>query len=275
MTQPQQAFAALLTTTDDKLLGVPEDWQWQALALGDEYRQHSKGLDRWLPRGAVAFSGIAGEGDNQVHARLIIDNQSVTAVVVAGLSAADRDDVLHSLEPLGRRGETWTERQAARNVVKRRDDSGETVWTRLNGLPNTAPAAWRDAFHFETKHFLLVGQVSPKRLLELSKTLEALDGAYRQVFNAKDDIAICKATVLIAKDFQSYAEISQHFKMNVGNPAGGGIINGYFNPSRILMVTYHDPLPNMGTTVEGVLAHECAPIRASDVQWLESCTAVA
>ena len=98
-----------------KPFGVPSQWQWQELALAEEYRQHSKGLERWLPRGSTAWSGSS---DGQVFARLIIEKNAVTAVIVAGLPAAQRQEVLRNLEPLNRKKQTWTEQQAARNIVK-------------------------------------------------------------------------------------------------------------------------------------------------------------
>ena len=247
----------LLQIIPDDMLGVPApgEWQWQKVDLLEHYKKVAKGLEKTLRGNVSCYDGIAHNGT--IQARLIATSSQAVLLLTAALPPTISQEILASLEPLDRKGDTWTARQAARNIIRQADENGEPQWTRLNGLPTSAPKRLQDAYHFETEHFLLVAQVGPKQLLYLAQTLEALDNAYRTVFNAKDEKAICKATVIIPIDFATYAQLSAQFGMNVGGPGTGAIMNGYFNPSRILMVTYNDKLPNSNTTVEDILAHEC------------------
>jgi hypothetical protein len=239
------------------LVGLPgvEAWDWTAVDLSGLYRQNAKGLERSLPRGTKAWDGVSA--DRKIHCRLIATNDRVIALLVAGLSPDETRQVLDSLEPLDRRGRTWAERQTARNIIRQRASNGELAWIKLNGLPRNAPPSMEQAFHFESEHYSLVAQVGPQKLLRLGSVLEGLDNAYRTVFRAEDDLAICKPIVIVANDFTTCAALSAEFGINVGGPGTGAVIHGYFNPGRILMATYAEPLPNSSSTVEGVLAHEC------------------
>ena len=259
--EPSDLPSLLDAAMPQDMVGLPasDAWIWSPVDLTEHYRAVSKGLERTLPRGSVAWDGQTP--DRGLHCRLVVSNDLVIVLLVTGLDPISTKRVLDSLEPLDRRGRTWTARQSARNIIQQRNEDEDAAqpltWTKLNGLPRQAPPSMEQAFHLETEHYLLVAQVGPQKLLRLASVLEGLDNAYRTVFRAEDDLAICKPIVIIAHDFITYAALSAEFGINVGGPHMGSVIHGYFNPGRFLMVTYAEPLPNSSSTVEGVLAHEC------------------
>ena len=219
----------------------------------------------WALPDITALIGDGGDGGGRCGI-LVRHGDWVSGVILLGkLATGDNQRIIdgfevmatgqhyHSGEKLPKSAKflTWAESQCRAGKVT--DSNGKMVPAR-----DTPAVDWKSANQFETQHYHITGDVSPRVLVNHGAYLEALFRAYTR-FYQPDSMPPYKFEVHIFTSYEEFQSASAAWG-NAIHVGPGDVIGGFFVPHLLSLWVYEDSGKVGGPmmSIEHVMAHECS-----------------
>lgn len=201
---------------------------------------------KFAPKGVEA---LRGEGGDHSAIALKYDDRYSVVVCNGGESDSDNYKILNSIEVMvEKRGKmmTWRQAACASRQVLGRDGKPQRIG-------NGSKASWATGWEFETEHYHITTNVSPKHAALYGQQMEALYKAFAEIYRP-ERFPPHKMEIMVYKDHRDF----QGGAAAVGIPVGATTLGLFAYPPLLCIMAFETYEKKGDRTTFATLAHEAS-----------------